>query len=535
MKLRNNKLLKNLGAVFLGAVFVLFVLEMSLQFWSFFQNRLENKPQKINDDQFVILALGESTTVSIKDFQGNDFSWPALLQELLNQGYDEIKFKVVNLGVGGTNSAAILDNLPDYLEKYKPDLVVSMMGINDYGQIEYEAAAGLDHQQFRSKLRTYQLYKFLWAQIRDHDLLVNLKEITKTECNSEPACLAEARFYEKNDQTQQAIVSWQRVVDFNPKNTEALLWLGRHHFARGQFNQAVDYYQHFLELESLNEEVKLDLAHAYLQQGKGFKAYDLFKEVLARNPQQPRAYLGLIYTINSIGNESRVLDELLQIEHDLDFYQVDSAEVYTALAGHGQYYNYGQRQLQLLEKAHKIAPDDLSTLISLARYHVQHDNLDQAEKYYLSALENDQAGSLVILELIQLYEELERDQDVDELISLLNEQHQYVYHYLQLYQNLNEQQIPLVAVQYPMRSIKPLAEIFQNKEGVWLVDNQASFQQLIDEIGKDQVFLDLFAGDFGHCTQRGNDQIAQNIMTVLESNWKELGLSEETLRTSNEE
>ncbi len=73
----------------------------------------------------------------------------------------------------------------------------------------------------------------------------------------------------------------------------------------------------------------------------------------------------------------------------------------------------------------------------------------------------------------------------------------------------------MVCVQYPMRSIDPLKKIFEKDEGVIFVDNETIFKEMVKKSGPKEVFLDMFGGDFGHCTPKGNRLLAQNIADAI--------------------
>jgi hypothetical protein len=75
--------------------------------------------------------------------------------------------------------------------------------------------------------------------------------------------------------------------------------------------------------------------------------------------------------------------------------------------------------------------------------------------------------------------------------------------------------IKLVCAQYPRRSVRPLKEILVPTEGVIFVDNQKVFADAIGSSSYDDLFVDRFAGDFGHCTPKGNELLAKNVAEVL--------------------
>jgi len=71
-----------------------------------------------------ILCAGDSFTYGVGD--ETDGSWPQYLREWLGPG-----FAVVNVGWPGANSSLVAANLPRWIEKHRPDLVLVMIGMNN--------------------------------------------------------------------------------------------------------------------------------------------------------------------------------------------------------------------------------------------------------------------------------------------------------------------------------------------------------------------------------------------------------------------
>lgn len=74
-------------------------------------------------DGYTVLAVGESTTALSQ--------WPVLLQQQLSEIDPEREWRVVNEGVPGTTSSHIVSRMPELLNKYRPDVVITMIGAND--------------------------------------------------------------------------------------------------------------------------------------------------------------------------------------------------------------------------------------------------------------------------------------------------------------------------------------------------------------------------------------------------------------------
>ena len=111
---------------------------------------------------YRILCLGESTTVT-----GGHDSYPDKLERILNSHKTGISFSVANKGQSAINTDYILNHLNDNMVKYKPDMLITMMGINDYGQhLPYGNISSIVKPvSLFSSLRVYKLTMLLWLHI----------------------------------------------------------------------------------------------------------------------------------------------------------------------------------------------------------------------------------------------------------------------------------------------------------------------------------------------------------------------------------
>ncbi len=82
---------------------------------------------------------------------------------------------------------------------------------------------------------------------------------------------------------------------------------------------------------------------------------------------------------------------------------------------------------------------------------------------------------------------------------------------------LRDRGIRIVAMQYPLRGLGTLRYLLDDGHDVGFIDNETAFRATGSRAGYDPVFVDRFAGDFGHGTRRGNEFIAQDLLdTVFE-------------------
>jgi hypothetical protein len=80
---------------------------------------------------------------------------------------------------------------------------------------------------------------------------------------------------------------------------------------------------------------------------------------------------------------------------------------------------------------------------------------------------------------------------------------------------LARRNIKLVSVQYPVRSALPLKEMLKDKP-VWaFVDNEKIFQDAVKRGASEEYFIDRFGRNFGHCTAKGNQLLAENAARVI--------------------
>ena len=92
--------------------------------------------------------------------------------------------------------------------------------------------------------------------------------------------------------------------------------------------------------------------------------------------------------------------------------------------------------------------------------------------------------------------------------------------YKQLLKKAIDNNIKVICMQYPVRSIKPLQEQLKNEpffDKIIFISNEKNFKDMLMQKKFDDLFIDQFAGDFGHCTDLGNTLIAENVVNTLEN------------------
>ena len=87
--------------------------------------------------------------------------------------------------------------------------------------------------------------------------------------------------------------------------------------------------------------------------------------------------------------------------------------------------------------------------------------------------------------------------------------------YQRLKEILTKRGIRLVCIQYPMRSVEPLKKMLEPHGDIIFVDNERIFKEAVKKTDYTEYFGDMFAGDFGHCTAKGNRLLAENIANAI--------------------
>lgn len=166
---------KNRIVVFLvGAILCLVVLEVSLRVvGAVYSHFSESESGAGKSAGNTILCLGDSVTFGLGAARG--FSYPAQLQNMLDESHPEKKYNVINRGWPGQNSAQLLLRVEKYLQEFKPEIVTLLTGArnqdNYYGFREYLEQSGEGQRglflSLHDRLDAIRLYKFIRLLIRD--------------------------------------------------------------------------------------------------------------------------------------------------------------------------------------------------------------------------------------------------------------------------------------------------------------------------------------------------------------------------------
>ncbi|MFA5101321.1 MAG: tetratricopeptide repeat protein, partial [Candidatus Omnitrophota bacterium] len=244
---------KRIG-VFLLLVFAL--LEAGLRLEGFVKERVQyyrNQRAVSQTEVYRILCLGESTT------QGQ---YPRFLEEELNRRNIGVRFAVIDEGRAYTTTPSIISRLESQLDEYRPDMVVVMMGINDWGRVILPRPDPLAKiADFLKSMRIYNLARLVAFYFREK---LNGAGVQKL---------------------------WERYRGVQGART--LLNCIHQGYAFAAPVETEETLKRTIEAEPLNEGAHISLGWVYLNEGKTGLAEESFKKALSINPQSDSALGGL--------------------------------------------------------------------------------------------------------------------------------------------------------------------------------------------------------------------------------------------------
>jgi lysophospholipase L1-like esterase len=131
---RSRRVLYRLAAILIGLLVALLLLEGGLRLAAPLMSGLRGGATSA---KATILCVGDSHTFGLH--VPPNLSYPAQLQQRLDASAQSIG--VVNYGVPGRNSGALLQQLASYLDDVRPDVVLVLVGFNDSWNFDATADA----------------------------------------------------------------------------------------------------------------------------------------------------------------------------------------------------------------------------------------------------------------------------------------------------------------------------------------------------------------------------------------------------------
>jgi len=456
--------------------------------------------QESGDNTYRILCLGDSTTQSL-----GQSSWPSQLETILNNRSPNIQFKVFNEGRGGAPAILILTRLENYLTKYQPDMVITMMGVH-YGDsmFEYFPSLGTKASLFFQDLKIVKLYKWIIAVWEKQVKLTRntVTETNKSEQNSKkeqyrivnkPANFDLVEQYRSEGKFSEAITLLETELETDPHNDLIFAELGINYYELGNQTIAIQMWETALDLNPDNYEANVFLAEFNKNIGRYDESEKFFLQAINSDELHDAAYLGLgvLYRdMGRFGESETFVKKSIEIGPE-------NWKKYDELASLYWGQEQTEQSVDTFIKAYKLNPTHDGLLIKIGDVLLQSGvSHQEIHDFYI-----EQGLPLKVLENIDSYEATKRN-------------------YLQLHQVLTKRSIEHIAMQYPTLSLDQLKEMLASKDVIF-IGNDQNFKEALGTGNYNDYFSDSFGtstwlgGKWGHCTAKGNTLIAENLANVI--------------------
>ena len=493
---------QKLALVIFGLFLGLILLEAGLRLAgfavSFFRERADRLARGEEGD-YVIMCLGESTTAD-----GGTNAYPRQLEEILNGRDVGIQFTVLNKAVSGSDTGRILSRLEKDLAAYKPDMVITMMGINDGPEtLAYQDTRAVRTKLFFRGFRVYKLARLLWEHILHKIATIKLSRHSRLDMGSEEdqdksngrvigskieldRSGAEARLADqlyKQDKPEAAAQIYKKAIEINPESVQLYIKLGKCYRVRGRWEEAEDSFKKAFRIDPFSEELYAEWGRLNNNRHRWDEAEKICREGIKINPRNFRAYrqLALCFEYQGRWEEAeKIFKEALR-------FNPQNSELYFSLGSLYRKRKNWEAAERMYRKMAEISPRNNRVCAALALCYLNQGKDELAEEYFNKAA----------------------------ALRFKSDQNNTARNYRKLKEVITRNGVKLICVQYPMRPVDELKEIFHDTEGIVFVDNEGIFKEAVKRSSFRSLFWDYFAGDFGHCTRRGNRLLAENIAEVI--------------------
>jgi tetratricopeptide (TPR) repeat protein len=488
---------KKITVILSGLFLALIILEAGLRLEGIFVLSLQEygNPQALKQKgTYRIMCLGDSTTA----FGGKN-SYPRQLENILNEMNPGMKFDVVNQGFAGATSGLILSNLNRNIKKFYPEMIIIMTGLNDgMGAITYEESPFKKKVELFMQLKTCKLIKLLWESAISKFRETKKPKLAKTTYAGKATPVSIGGF------TKEKIAL--EMIALNPNNSVLYANLGFFYNERGREEEAEEMFKKAIEGNLNDYAACIRIGIYYSRRHIFVEAANILEKALEINPQNPDAYLylGEVYTFQEKYQKAElILKKGISVDTNNYNLYVELGKCYLSWE-----LEVGRAET-IFKKAIAINPNGALAFSYLGKLYCGQKRFLEAEQVLKKALLIDPESALTKIVLEEYYR-LRGKQRENE-----NSYETFVKNYRNLKEIISRKGIKLVCVQYPLKSVKPLQDMFIGQDNIVFVDNEKIFRDAVAKNRYKTYFLDKNSAGFGHGTPEGNRLLAQNIATVI--------------------
>lgn len=536
-----TKLIHKTALVLLGVLITVVLLEAGLRLAGsvfFLRQQLVNRLTLGRDEAVRILCIGESTTAL-----GDEFAYPRQLEKILNKRSPEHRFAVINKGVPGTNTGEILVNVEEYLDTYRPHVVLVMMGINDREQQDRMTESGSAGRPWYAALRTANLLRWIATGIGERRFMKEAERALEAEDADPARLIGLAQHFRERRRFEMAEQLLRRAVELKPDYGPPHMELAEFYWDRERVDDILTVLETAADLD-LRYERRLQVADFYRQLDKPAESEEACRKAIEQRPRDEEAYVRLAalhLSDNDPQGARAALDTFWPLAPPLDDGQFELA-VYAFLDGEVEmareilahpvdpatedpldletlatrYWDLGRRETagEIYERVRELLPENTVANTRLLQLRAYRKQAEAADDMLAELWDSARANQ----DFLKLYADVFNVPNVPDAAGRqpMPDYTETMYteatrrNFRRLAGLLRERNIRLAVMQYPMRAIAPLQRLLENAEDIIFISNEDLFQEAVRDKGYSAIFTDLFAGDFGHGTPEGNRLLAEN-------------------------
>ncbi len=417
-----TSLRQKLALIIAGLLSCIILLELGLRLGGGIILSLQESRNRLSIKQkgtYRIMCLGESTTAS-GSWQrwsvGSYIAYPYQLEEILNQRNIGITFSVINKGIIGTNTSFILSELEFNLNEYNPDMVITMMGVNDSGvHMPYDTTSASGLSYFCNSLRTYKLYRLLWLHMvnKFREMGMHKTDRAREDINTHNRINVTGlkEYYLRKGFLAQSPPYTKKGLGPGQESCISYVETGKLYKMQHKIPQAEEAFKKSIALCPYNSEAYIELGRLYKTQLNLFQAEDAFNKAIELDLKNSSAYieLGKLYDIEG---EWFIKPEW-KLKQELEL-NPSSAGAYVELSRFYRERGQFTRAEQVLEKSLLLSYTNDGTYCELGKLYRDMHKTSQAEEAFKKAIEISLSNTDAYCELGKLYRDMHKTSQAEE-------------------------------------------------------------------------------------------------------------------------
>lgn len=526
-KITISRLLLTLAGIFIA----LLVIELAAQTADYSVIAIQKyiNEQKVKKEGVCrIMCIGESNT------QGQ---YPTLLEEELNKNSKNIKYVVIDCGLCGEDTAYVADTFQSNLDKYKPNIVVAMIGVLDDGPLYRSKDNGgiYDDNSFVKRLKLYRLYTLVKFNLMRRELdginlymyisdKIGVKKVYSNDSSAQKY-IDDGKNSKYQKEYLKAEHSFIKALERDPGNKDGYVQLSKLYIEEKRFDEAEMIILKALKNTCNDEQIMLLLSDVLIGRKEPEKAEVLLEKMAIKRPGNVNLLLKLA-EIYAIKQEYKKAEKIY-----LEVMNIPRKDIYLLVKLGELYVKEGaiKKANDIFLKAHKIDPDNNWPIweLNFSKIVMSKKESEEIEDVLLGYKQKHPEASIE-LKIQEFYENTKQttkgknyfrknvklyDNLIPDVRKNLNS---FTYvSYQKIIKAAKTHGVKMICMQYPVRSIEPLKQMLSGIDGLVFVSNEENFKNALRTDSYWDLFIDNASGDFGHCTEKGNRLVAENLAGII--------------------